>query len=333
MLRYLSATRVTAVGDQNVDIFDRHLKRLHRDRSAALLPQHDALLGTVTERLLDRLEDVKRTFPVAVALGGPGDLIAQQLAGGRAGVQTLLHVDSSQAMLERSRRRCQEATNGGGEAWPKMHWIAADEEFLPLKENSVDVIISAMGMHWVNDVPGALLQCRRALRPDGLLLVAMLGGDTLSELRISCVVAEQEREGGVSPRVSPLVQVRDAGNLLTRCGLAIPTVDVDDVIMQYPDPAHLVEHLRMLGESSAVKHRRKSLRRDTALAAAATYQTMFGPRQPSESETAEGITATFQVIFMTGWSPDNSQQQPKRRGSATVSFEDLEKALGPPAAA
>lgn len=165
-----------------------------------------------------------------------------------------------------------------------------------------------------------MAQCRTALRPDGLFLAAMMGGTTLQELRISCTAAQQEREGGVSPRLSPLVRVRDAGNLLTRAGLSLPAVDVDDIQVNYPDILSLVEHLRAMGESNGLLERKQTLNRDTAMAAAAAYAIMFG---------GDGgfIPATYQVIYMTGWAPDSSQQKAAKRGSATVSFQDLQDAF------
>ena len=148
---------------------------------------------------------------------------------------------------------------------------------------------------------GVMSQCRRALRPDGLFLAAMLGGGTLQELRIACSLAQQEREGGVSPRVSPLAQVRDAGNLLTRAGLAIPTVDVDEIEVFYPDAAALVGHLRRMGESNALRQRRHALPRDTALAAAAAYAALFGGEEEEEGREGGGggVPASYQVGV--GW--------------------------------
>jgi NADH dehydrogenase [ubiquinone] 1 alpha subcomplex assembly factor 5 len=171
----------------------------------------------------------------------------------------------------------------------------------------------------------------------------MLGGTTLQELRIACTAASQEREGGVSPRLSPLAQVRDAGNLLTRAGLAIPTVDVDEISVMYRDPVQLVTHLRGMAEGNALKQRRVGLPCDTALATAAAYIGLFGGRSgDSTGESLEakeggdvsdahedGVPATFQVVYMTGWAPDPSAQRgAAKRGSATVSFSDLTSALG-----
>ncbi|KAL1063407.1 hypothetical protein V6Z11_D13G140800 [Gossypium hirsutum] len=185
----------------------------------------------------------------------------------------------------------------------------------------VDLVISCLGLHWTNDLPGAMIQCKLALKPDGLFLAAILGGETLKELRIACTVAQMEREGGISPRVSPLAQVRDAGNLLTRAGFALPGVDVDEYVVRYKSALDLIEHLRAMGETNALLQRTNILKRETALATAAIYDSMFA----AEDGT---IPATFQVIYMTGWREHPSQQKSKRRGSATISFKDIQKQFG-----
>ncbi|KAL3325898.1 hypothetical protein AABB24_036893 [Solanum stoloniferum] len=200
-------------------------------------------------------------------------------------------------------------------------YVIGDEEYLPVKENSVDLVISCLGLHWTNDLPGAMIQSRLALKPDGLFLAAILGGETLRELRIACTIALMEREGGISPRLSPLAQVRDAGNLLTRAGFTLPGVDVDEYTVRYSSALELIEHLRAMGETSALLQRSKVLKKDTALATAAIYESMFA----AEDGT---IPATFQIIYMTGWREHQSQQKPKKRGSATVSFQDLQKQFG-----
>ncbi|CAN4089328.1 unnamed protein product [Withania somnifera] len=197
-------------------------------------------------------------------------------------------------------------------------YVIGDEEYLPMKENSVDMVISCLGLHWTNDLPGAMIQCRMALKPDGLFLAAILGGETLKELRIACTIAQMEREGGISPRLSPLAQVRDAGNLLTRAGFTLPGVDVDEYTVRYRSALELIEHLRAMGETSALLQRSKVLKKDTAVATAAIYESMFA----AEDGT---IPATFQIIYMTGWKEHHSQQKPKKRGSATISFQDLQK--------
>ncbi|CAK9209194.1 unnamed protein product [Sphagnum troendelagicum] len=314
------------VGDKNADVFDRELKSKQRDRAAWFMHESDPILDTVTENLLDRLEDCKRMFPTALNLGGALDHV-QRMLHGRGGIERLISMDTSVDMIGRSKRLAAMDGVTGEEAKRSAlenMQIIADEEYLPFQAGSLDVVISSLGLHWVNDLPGAMSQCRTALKPDGLFLAAMFGGETLRELRIACTVAQLEREGGVSPRISPLAQVRDAGNLLTRAGFALPTVDVDEYTVRYPSAMELIEHLRSMGEVNAVRQRSLVMSRDTALATASIYQSMFG-------ESDGTIPATFQVIYMAGWSPDISQKQPKRRGSATVSFQDLQTAFPPDA--
>jgi NADH dehydrogenase [ubiquinone] 1 alpha subcomplex assembly factor 5 len=181
-------------------------------------------------------------------------------------------------------------------------------------------------------------QCRRALRPDGLFLAAMLGGITLQEPRIACTAAQLEREGGVSPVVSPLAQVRDAGNLLGRAALAVPAVDVDDVVVRYHDTVEMVLHMRAMGEGNALRQRRPTLPRDVALAAAALLPALFGEEdgkngvgsnEGSRGDTGsvQSVPVTYEVVYMTGWAPDPSQRGPAARGSAGVSLQDLAAAV------
>ncbi|KAK0575727.1 hypothetical protein LWI29_005949 [Acer saccharum] len=279
-----------------VTIFDRDLKRKQRDRSAWLMRPDDSFVDAVAENLLDRLEDCKKTFPSALCLGGSMEAIRRLLRG-----RDFQH-DAPNENIETS-------------------FVVGDEEFLPIKESSLDLVISCLGLHWTNDLPGAMIQCKLALKPDGLFLAAILGGETLKELRIACTLAQMEREGGISPRVSPLAQVRDAGNLLTRAGFSLPGVDVEEYVVKYKSSMELIEHLRSMGESNALLQRNNILKRETALATAAIYDSMFA----AEDGT---IPATFQVIYMTGWKEHHSQQKAKRRGSATVSFQDIQKEFG-----
>lgn len=206
---------------------------------------------------------------------------------------------------------------------------------------------------------GAMAQCCAALKPDGLFLAAMFGGETLQELRVACAAAQMEREGGVSAAVSPLAQVRDCGNLLTRAGFALPAVDVDTFQIHYGSPPEVVTHLRAMGESNGVAERQRVLPRDTALASAAVMHTMFAQQggrgegeQPADAAGATSapppppsaaarrdssspqpsIPVSYQVLYMTGWSPAPTQQRAAARGSATVSLEQLAEVLekGPP---
>ncbi|XP_022141744.1 putative methyltransferase At1g22800 [Momordica charantia] len=298
-----------------VKIFDRDLKRKQRDRAAWLMRPKDSLVDTVAENLLDRLEDCKKTFPEALCLGGSLEAI-RRLLRGRGSVEKLIMMDASHDMI----KLCKDDT-GAHDQDIETSFIVGDEEFLPIKESSVDLVISCLGLHWTNDLPGAVIQSRLALKPDGLFLAAIFGGETLKELRIACTLAQMEREGGISPRVSPLAQVRDAGNLLTRAGFTLPGVDVDEYVVRYPNALDLVEHLRAMGETNALLQRNPILKRETALATAAIYDSMFA----AEDGT---IPATFQVIYMTGWKEHSSQQKAKRRGSATISFTDIKKQFG-----
>jgi len=205
-----------------------------------------------------------------------------------------------------------------GQAGP--YRAVADEEWLPFAGARLDLVVSAMGLHWVNDLPGALIQIRRALKPDGLFIAALPGGDSLIELRQALVRAESEIEGGASPRVAPFADIRDLGALLQRAGFALPVVDTDTLTATYADALALMRELRGMGESNVMTERRQGLtRRATLMAAAAHYREMFG--------AADGrVPATFQILYLTGWAPHESQQQALKPGQGEVS---LAAALGP----
>jgi SAM-dependent methyltransferase len=194
--------------------------------------------------------------------------------------------------------------------------LVADEEALPFGDGSFDLVTSLLSLHWVNDLPGTLVQIRRCLRPDGLLLGAFFGGETLKELRRVLAEAEIANEGGLSPRISPFAEVRDVGNLLQRCGFALPVVDSDTLTVSYADPLKLLADLRGMGESNAVIERRKSVSRRTTLFDALQ-------RYRDAHAGADGrISATFQVIFVVAWAPDITQPKPLRPGSALARLAD-----------
>jgi SAM-dependent methyltransferase len=276
-------------------VFDRCSVRAHRDRAAASIGEHDFLLREIGERLADRLDDVRRQFAVALDLGCHAGTLAR-LVGARGGIQTLVQADLSPRM----------AAVAGARAAA----VAADEEALPFRERSFDLVMSLLSLHWINDLPGALTQVRLALKPDGLFLAAMLGGQTLKELRSALMEAEIAEEGGLSPRVAPFADVRDAGALLQRAGFALPVVDTETITVSYGDPWRLFRDLRGMGESNAVIARRKTFsRRETLLAAARRYHDAVAD--------ADGrVPATFQVIYLTAWAPDPSQPRALRPGSA-----------------
>ncbi|KAI4377563.1 hypothetical protein MLD38_015167 [Melastoma candidum] len=304
--RFYSSVEADA-GGGGFKIFDRDLKRKQRDRAAWLARPKDVLVDTVATNILDRLQDCKKTFPTALCMGGSFHAVRRLMRGHEhGGIEKLIMMDMSEDMIRLCKKHEQDDQI-------EMVYVVGDEENLPMEECSLDLVISCLGLHWTNDLPGAMIQCRLALKPDGLFLAAILGGETLKELRIACTVAQMEREGGISPRMSPLAQVRDAGNLLTRAGFTLPGVDVDEYVVRYGSALELIEHLRAMGETNALLQRHAVLKRETALATAAIYESMFA----AEDGT---IPATFQVIYMTGWKEHPSQQKAKKRGSATISF-------------
>ncbi len=288
---------------ENADIFDRRLVRRHRGRAASSLHAHDFLIREVAERLADRLDDVRRQFPLALDLGCHTGQLAAILAE-RGGIETLVQVDMSGELVEYAR---------GARA-------VVDEEILPFADGRLDLVLSNLSLHWVNDLPGALLQIRRALRPDGLFLASLLGGDTLHELRSALIDAELEVSGGIAPRISPFADVRDMGGLLQRAGFALPVVDADTVVVTYADALALMRDLRGMGETNALQTRAQTFAKRELLARAVViYADRFG---------GDGgrVSATFQIIYLTGWAPDPAtQQQPLAPGSAS---NKLASALG-----
>ena len=296
---------------ETVTVFNRRNVRRNRDRAAPGLADHGFLFAEVAERLADRLDDVRRRFPRALDLGCHDGLLGRVLDG-RGDIKTLIQCDLSPEMA----RRAGTAMPRRAGAMAECPSLAADEEVLPFAEASFDLVLSCLSLHWVNDLPGALVQARRCLRPDGLFLGAMLGGETLKELRTALAEAEIAVDDGLSPRVAPFADVRDAGDLLARAGFALPVADTDTITVSYPDPLALMRDLRGMGETNAVAERRQVFtRRALIMEAAARYQAMFGD--------ADGrVPATFQVIYLTAWAPDTSQQRPLVPGSAASRLAD-----------
>jgi SAM-dependent methyltransferase len=279
-------------------VFDRLAVRRHRNRAATGLAAHDFLIREVAGQLAERLADVNRRFPLALDLGAHTGQLAGTLAG-RGGIETLVQCEPAEAQARR-------ATGLR---------VVGDEEWLPFGGGRFDLVLSCLSLHWANDLPGALLQIRRALKPDGLFLAAMLGGDTLVELRQAWLEAEAAA-GGASPRVSPFADLRDVGGLLQRAGFALPVADAETIAVTYADPLALMRELRGMGEANAVALRsRRPLRRDLLLAAARAYHDRrAGP---------DGrVPATFQVIYALGWAPAESQPKPLRPGSASGRLAD-----------
>ncbi|CAO3575204.1 unnamed protein product [Mortierella alpina] len=221
-------------------------------------------------------------------------------------MKKLIMCDMSEAMLNRDRDVQYEVP---------VERRVVDEENLPFPENSLECVVSSLSMHWINDLPGAMIQIQRSLKPDGVFIAGLFGGDTLFELRTSLQLAELDREGGISPRISPMADSRDLGSLLSRAGFTLTTVDVDEVTVSYPSALELMEDLRAMGESNAVINRRGYLSRDTMMAAAAIYKEMYG--NPDGT-----VPATFQILYMIGWKPAPTQNKPLERGTAKHSLKE-----------
>lgn len=285
-----------------ITVFDRSQVRRNRDRAAAGFGNVDFLFRETADRLTDRLRDISRRFPAALDLGCHAGILGEFVIG-LNGIETLIQADIAPDMARAAQT-------------PGRPSVAADEEWLPFAEESFDIVLSNLSLHWVNDLPGALIQINRALKPDGLFLATMLGGETLRELREVLALAEVELRDGLSPRVSPFADLRDAGALMQRAGFALPVIDSDIITVTYGNPLTLMQELRNMGEGNAVAERsRKPLGRDILMRAAELYlERHAGP---------DGrIAATFEVIYLHGWAPHESQQKPLRPGSAQKRLSD-----------
>ncbi len=282
-------------------LFDRALHRKRLDRAAGRFGMADFLKRRTAEDAADRLASIMRHFPLAVDLSARTGAFAEALSASeaRGRVGTLIEADFSTPML-RGRRGLR---------------IALDEEALPFAPESLDLAVSLLSLHWTNDLVGALIQVRQALKPDGLFLGALLGGQTLTELRQALLQAESEILGGAGPRVSPFADAFDGSALLQRAGFALPVSDVDRVTVRYDHPLKLMADLRAMGESNALIDRPGPLRRDVLARMSAIYAERFA--------LPDGrIPATFEIVTLTGWAPHESQQKPLRPGSAKTRLAD-----------
>lgn len=286
------------------DIFDRDLLQRRRTRAAARAGEHDFLLRHVGEDLAERLAIIRRSFAVALNLGAHTGTLGRRLRQ-LDQIGLMIDADASSAML----------------AHCDGPLLCADEEYLPFGPATLDLVVSGLALHLVNDLPGALIQIRHALKPDGLFLATLLGTGSLVELRESLLIAETELEGGAAPRVAPLADVRTLGGLLQRAGFALPVADSDTVRATYPDPIALMHQLRAMGASNALaREYRKPLTRRVVAYASEIYST----RHPAPDG---GVFASFEFVTLTGWAPAPTQQKPLRPGSATTRLAD---ALGVP---
>ncbi|MEI9891012.1 MAG: methyltransferase domain-containing protein, partial [Caulobacteraceae bacterium] len=283
-------------------LFDRDLHRRRLDRAAPGYGAADFLKARAAADAVERLEVIMRDFPVAVDLGARNGAFAMALSESpaKAKIGALIEADLSLAML-------------GGRAGPR---VQADEERLPFADESLNLVVSLLALHWTNDIVGALIQARRALKPDGLFLGAILGGGTLAELRQCLTQAEAELTNGAGLRVSPFADVLDAAALLQRAGFALPVADLDRVTVRYASALELIRDVRAMGESNVLTDRaRRPLTRPVLARATQIYHEKF-------SESDGRVRATFDIVTLTGWAPHPDQQQPLRPGSAKMRLAD-----------
>jgi NADH dehydrogenase [ubiquinone] 1 alpha subcomplex assembly factor 5 len=283
-----------------VRLFDRALLARRRARVAAAVAEHDFLLARIADDLAERLAIVRRSFPLAANIGAHHGLVSQAIQG-IAGVERVIDVDATLAALLRSNTRLR---------------VVAEDDALPFADASLDLVVSGLSLQLVNDLPGALVQIRRALKPDGLLLASLLGGATLKELREAWLAAEAEISGGASPRVAPFADVRDMGALLQRAGFALPVVDSETVIVTYANPLALMQEIKAMGASNMlISRRRTPVTRSLLLRAGEIYAKRFAGIDGR-------VPATFEILTLTAWAPDESQPKPLRPGSAQTRLAD-----------
>jgi SAM-dependent methyltransferase len=282
-------------------IFDHALIRRRQRRAQGLGPA-TVLLDLAAAELAERLTAVLRRFAIAVDLGTPGEAVRTALAR----LDTVDTIVAADALAEL----------GVADTKKIGKTVIADEEALPFRDASLDLVVSALSLQFVNDLPGVLVQIRRALKADGLFVAAIIGGDTLTELRQAFAAAESDIEGGASPRVAPFADVRALGDLLRRAGFALPVADSDRFTLRYASPFDLMHDLRRMGATNALVARRRSpLRRATLMRMAEIYAERFAD--------ADGrVRATFEIVWLSGWAPHESQQQPLRPGSAQTRLAD-----------
>ena len=276
-------------------LFDQRLIRQHRQRASYRYADFAFLKDAAAIRLADRLELMRRHFDLCLDIGAHDGRLAQHFAAlGKIG--HIIHTDPAVGFAFASKQ------HGSG----VVHALGD----LPYKPESFDAVFSCLSLHWVDDLPGLMMQARRLLKPDGLLLVSLLGGNSLAELKQALAEAEQDITGGLSPRCAPMADIRDIGGLMSRAGLALPVADSDRLTVNYPHMFKLMEDLRGMGEQNAMLARLKiPTRRRVFMHAAEIYQQRFS--------RADGqIPASFEIVTVTGWAPHERQQKPLRPGTA-----------------
>jgi len=311
----LSTKKLTTLTNTNestlMTVFDRRAKCIQKQRAAIAEDSsvYEYIKDEVGYRLSDRLFDIKRQFNLVVDLGCGYGHVSKHISIDN--VKELIMCDVCQEILDKSQ---------DPEPEVKVSKMIVDEEKLPFKNDSIDLLISCLNLHWVNNLPSTFLQIKNCLKSDGVFLGAMFAGDTLYELRSSLQLAGIERDGGVTPRISPFVRLRDVGALMQNAGFSMLTLDTDELIIRYPSMFELMADLKGMGENNAVIQRSLRLNKDTMFSAAALYDKLYGNQDDNNSK---GIPATFQVLYMIGWKPDPSQPKPLPRGSGKISIKDI----------
>ncbi|KAJ4360910.1 uncharacterized protein N0V89_001479 [Didymosphaeria variabile] len=326
-LRTTRCYAVQAPGAPTVEIFSQQHKWMQKERAARNVEASrgvDYLRDEVASRLCERLLDINRHFPRVLDLGANACNIARQLtfpsedspdAGPRGNrVGKLTAADSSETLLFR------DVDLPFNKEIDIERQVLPASELLPYEANTFDAVLSSLSMHWINDLPSVLAQVNNILKPDSPFIGVMMGGDSLFELRTSLQLAEQDRRGGVATHTSPLADVRDVGGLLQKTGFNLLTVDVDDIVVDFPDVFALMKDLQAMGESNAVISREKgAIQRDVLLAAEGIYRALHGNEDGS-------LPATFRLIYMIGWKHSPKQAKPLDRGTGMFSIKDyLEK--------
>lgn len=277
------------------DIFNRSLVRSRRERIAKTFSAHDFLNREISERLIDNLRDIKKSFEIILSMNVCDDVVRDNLRDA-----FVVHQDLAVNMLE------------GKFGAP----VQCDEEFLPYKAQGLELILSCLNLHWVNDIPGCLVQILRSLKPDGLFMGAVFGGETLFELRAAMLKADMDVRGGISPHISPFMDVRDAGALMQRAGFSLPVVSTERITVNYSDAFALMKELKNMGENNALIKGFKGLTsKRLMMKVAENYHQDYAGK-------AGRIPATFDIIYLQGWAPHESQQQPLRPGSAKMALKD-----------
>ena len=280
---------------KEVEIFDRKIVRLRREKIASDFQKYDFLNREITNRLIDNIQDIKRAFNYVLNIGCHSPTIIDHF-------NRSFIIDQDLSYNMAANAECSK--------------IQADEEFLPLKDQSLDLVISCLNLHWVNDLPGALIQTKRCLKPDGLFLGAFLGGETLTELRQSMLKADMDYHGGISPHISPFIDVRDAGSLMQRAGFALPVVNIERITATYSDAFSLMKELKGMGKNNALVKRQRTLTSPRLMLKVAKYYHADFALENGK------IPATFDIIYLQGWTPHESQQKPLKPGSGNMFLKD-----------